>query len=29
MLRREAFLRFEYDPDEVFSEKVDERGFRK
>ena len=27
-LRHEAFLRFGYDPDAVFSEKVDERGFR-
>lgn len=29
LLRREAFLRFNYDPDCVFSEKVDECGFRK
>ena len=28
-LRHEAFLRFGYDPDGVFSEKVDEYGFRK
>ena len=27
-LRREASLRFGYDPDEVFSERVDEFGFR-
>jgi hypothetical protein len=27
LLRREAHLRFNYDPDAVFSEKVDERGF--
>ena len=29
LLRREAFLRFGYDPDAVFSERIDERGFRK
>jgi len=29
LLRHEAFLRFNYDPDAVFSEKVDERGFGK
>jgi hypothetical protein len=29
LLRYEAFLRFSYDPDAVFSEKVDESGFRK
>ncbi len=28
LLRREAFLRFSYDPDCVFSEKVDEYGFK-
>ncbi|MDH5450082.1 MAG: hypothetical protein OEX77_04125 [Candidatus Bathyarchaeota archaeon] len=28
LLRREAFLRFNYDPDRVFSEKVDEYGFK-
>jgi phenylalanine-4-hydroxylase len=28
MLRHEAFLKFGYDPDAVFSEKVDELGFR-
>lgn len=29
LLRHEAFLRFGYDPDAAFSEKVDERGFRR
>jgi len=29
MLRHEAFLRFDYDPDTVFSEKTDEYCFRK
>jgi len=29
MLRHEAFLRFGYDPDMVFSERVDEYGFRR
>jgi len=29
LLRYEAFLRFNYDPDGVFSEKIDEHGFRK
>lgn len=29
LLRREAFLRFGYDPDAVFSDNVDEYGFRK
>ena len=29
LLRYEAFLRFGYDPEAVFSEKVDESGFRK
>jgi len=29
LLRREAFLRFGYDPDAVFSEKTDEYGFRR
>jgi len=29
LLGREAFLRFAYDPDTVFSEKIDERGFGK
>jgi len=29
LLRREAFLRFGYDPDAVFSEKADEDGFGK
>ena len=28
LLRHEAFLRFGYDPDAVFSEKTDEYGFR-
>jgi hypothetical protein len=28
LLRREAFLRFNYDPDAVFSEKTDDYGFR-
>jgi len=29
LLRREAFLGFDYDPDAVFSEKTDDYGFRK
>jgi len=29
LLRHEAFLRFGYDPDGVFSDKADEHGFRK
>jgi hypothetical protein len=29
LLRHEAFLRFNYDPDAVFSQKIDEYGFRK
>jgi len=29
LLRHEAYLRFNYDPDAVFSEKVDEYGFEK
>jgi hypothetical protein len=29
LLRYEAFLRFDYDPDAVFSEKAGECGFRK
>jgi hypothetical protein len=29
LLRHEAFLRFDYDPDSVFSEKTDEYGFKK
>jgi len=28
-LRHEAFLRFGYDPDRVFSERIDEYGFKK
>lgn len=28
-LRHEAFLRFGYDPDAIFSKKVGDRGFRK
>lgn len=29
LLRHEAFLRFNYDPDVIFSEKTDEYGFKK
>ena len=29
LLRREAHLRFNYDPDGIFSEKIDEYGFGK
>ena len=29
LLRHEAFLRFNYDPDSVFSKKTNEYGFRK
>ena len=29
VLRYEAFLRFNYDPDGVFSEKIEQNGFRK
>jgi hypothetical protein len=29
LVRHEAFLRFNYDPDAVFSEKTDDYGFKK
>ncbi len=29
LLRHEAFLKFNYDPDTVFSKKTDENGFKK